>query len=118
MLLINHIRPTHICNIIHIRVTAKSLVWPLIHYVRPSCQNFGFPGYSHYIVITASNGFRALEQSSTVLVHIWSLHVDDLVSVVFVNTLVGWLITWTRLQALVTVRSFLLSGQLDQNQSM
>jgi hypothetical protein len=25
MLLINHIRPTHIFNIIHIRVTAKSL---------------------------------------------------------------------------------------------
>ena len=49
----------------------------------------------------------ALEQSSA-----------EFVPVVFVNTLVGWLVTWSRLQALVTVRSFLLSGQLDDNESI
>jgi hypothetical protein len=34
------------------------------------------------------------------------------------NTLVGWSITWTRLEPLITVGSFLLSGQLDESQSI
>ena len=33
-------------------------------------------------------------------------------------TLVGWLTTWSRLQALVTVGSFFLSEQLDDSQSI
>ena len=45
----------------------------------------------------------ALKQISAILVKMWSIHVDDLICVLFVTTLVGWLTTWTRLQALVTV---------------
>jgi hypothetical protein len=54
----------------------------------------------------------ALEQRSTVLAKMWSIHVDDVVPVVFVNTLVDCFITWTRLQVLVTVRSFSWSDSL------
>ena len=100
--------------IIHI-VTAKTLM--IQDYFRPSFRNLGCPRYSHYIVIITSNvcvysfrrEFYSISKnvinacgwscSFTVLVKMWSMHVDDLVPVVFVNTLVGWLITWIRLQA-------------------
>ena len=55
---INHIRQKQFFCIIHIKVTAKYFVLSLICYFRPSFWNFSFPGYSHYIVITTSNGYR------------------------------------------------------------
>ena len=33
-----------------------TIVWPLIHYIRPSLWNFGFPRYGYYIVLITSNG--------------------------------------------------------------
>ena len=59
----------------------------------------------------------ALEPSSAAVVKIWSILVDVTDPTLLVYTLVGWVITWVMLQALVTVRSFLSRGQLD-NQSM
>ena len=42
----------------------------------------------------------------------------DVIPVLFVNALISWPVTWTRLQALVTVRSVFLSGQLSESQSI
>jgi hypothetical protein len=113
MLFITHIRPTNRFYIFNIGI---SVVWSLIYNFRPSLWNLVFSGCRHYIMVTTSNGcgysFRTkfcsvLKMSST--------HVNYIVPVTFVNTMVGWLITWSRLQALVIVSSFLLSGQHDEN---
>ena len=40
----------------NIGITTKLIVWPLIHYIRPSLWNFGFPRYGYFIVITTSDG--------------------------------------------------------------
>ena len=60
----------------------------------------------------------ALKQIYAALVKVWSMNVDDVIPVLFVTTLVGCLISWSRLEALVTVRIFFLSGQLDESQSI
>ena len=87
----------------------QNLLFDLLYSIRPSLWNFDFPRYGYYIVITISYGFGYCFKA---------IHFDDLIPVLFVTTLVGWLTTWSRLQALVTVGSFFLSEQLDESQSI
>ena len=68
MLLINHIRPTNMFNIVHIIVTAKYFAWSLTHF-RPSCWNFDFLDIATILWPLHPMGTdTALEQSSTILV--------------------------------------------------
>ena len=102
LLLITHHRAANILYIIDIKIPIQLIVWPLIHYIWPSLWNFGFPRYGYYIVIATSYGFGyCFKLISATLVN--SIHVDDFIPVLFVTNLIVWLITWTRLQALVTV---------------
>ena len=55
--LITHHRPTNILYLFNIRITTKVIVWPLIHYIRPSLWNLVFSRYGYYIAITTSAGF-------------------------------------------------------------
>ena len=109
LLLITHHRPT---NIIFINN---------IHYIRPSLWRFGVPRYGHYNVIATSDGsgyhFKAhfCRISKDVIDTCWWFHSCTVCN--YTGRLTDkW--TCTRLQVLVAVLSFFLSGQLDETQSI
>jgi hypothetical protein len=110
--LVTHDRPATILYIFNI-CTLQRVLYDLLYIVLgPAFGTLVFPDMATILwSLHPMDVDAALEHNSAALVKMWSIHVDDLIPVLVVTNRVGWLITWIRLQALVTVWSLMKASQ-------